>query len=63
MKANFNVKKINEQESTEKPTTEEHKQLTEAEFEEYIRKSGSAGSFMVFRSDNDKKSELGIDEV
>lgn len=63
MKGNFNVKKISELESTVESTIDEHKQLTEAEFEEYIRKSGSAGSFMVFRSDDDKKSELGIDEV
>ena len=63
MKGNFKVKKIKELENIENKIDEEGKQLTEAEFEEYIRKSGSAGSFMVFRSDRNKESELGIDEV
>ncbi len=63
MKGNFNIKKIDELESTEKETIDENNQLTESEFEDYIRKSGSAGSFMVFRSDDNKESELGMDEV
>lgn len=63
MKGNFNIKKIDELETSENDTHEEQKNLTEDEFEDYIRKSGSAGSFMVFRSDRKKESELGIDEV
>jgi hypothetical protein len=63
MKGNFNIKKINELESSNNKLTDEKSELTESEFEDYIRKSGSAGSFMVFRSDDNKESELGIDEV
>ena len=41
---------------------DEKKPLTQAEFEEYVLKSGAKGSFMVYRSKN-KEDELGIDEL
>ena len=37
--------------------------IIDESIEDFIRKSGSAGSFVVFRSDENKESELGIDEV
>jgi len=40
----------------------QQKNLTKEEFEDFIVKSGAAGSFMVFRS-NKKDDELGIDEL
>ena len=40
----------------------QQKNLTIEEFEDFIVKSGAAGSFMVFRS-NKKDDELGIDEL
>lgn len=36
--------------------------LSEKEFEDFMLKSGSKGSFMVYRSDK-KDEELGIDEL
>ncbi|MDE2590958.1 MAG: hypothetical protein KGL95_14980 [Patescibacteria group bacterium] len=63
MKANFQVKKIDEFENKTDIPIEQKDELTEEEFEEYIRNSGSAGSFMVFRSDRSKETELGLDEI
>jgi hypothetical protein len=63
MKGNFNVKKIDELVTPKNESNEIEHELTESEFEDFIRKSGSAGSFVVFRSDENKESELGIDEV
>ena len=40
----------------------EQEDLTQEEFEEFVSKSGAAGSFMIFRS-NKKDSELGLDEL
>ena len=61
-----NFKKINSQvdeQKAEKTNDEnEKKPLTQAEFEEYVLKSGAKGSFMVYRSKN-KEDELGIDEL
>ena len=61
-----NFKKIDAQvdeQKTEKTNDEnEKKPLTQAEFEEYVLKSGAKGSFMVYRSKN-KEDELGIDEL
>lgn len=37
-------------------------ELTQAEFEEFIIKSGAKGSFMIYRTDK-KDQELGIDEL
>jgi aspartyl/asparaginyl beta-hydroxylase (cupin superfamily) len=41
---------------------EGEKQLTQAEFEEYVINSGAKGSFMVYRSKHEEE-ELGIDEL
>ena len=61
-----NFKKIDAQvdeQKTEKTNDEnEKKPLTQAEFEEYVIKSGAKGSFMIYRSKN-KEDELGIDEL
>tara|TARA_B100000029_G_C17285541_1_gene855050 strand:- start:538 stop:759 length:222 start_codon:yes stop_codon:yes gene_type:complete len=38
------------------------KEITAEEFEDFIVKSGAAGSFMIFRSEK-KETELGIDEL
>jgi len=60
MKANFTIKK-----NPEEKKSGEIKQndLTEEEFEEFVSKSGAAGTFMVFRSKNKKDDEMGIDEL
>lgn len=63
MKGNFNIKRIDEFDTHEQKLNDESTQLTESEFQEYIEKSGSAGSFMIFRSDENEESELGIDEI
>lgn len=65
MKTNFKIKKNKETNSTENSTViKENKKrdLTEEEFEEFVSKSGAAGSFMVFRSKK-KDDELGIDAL
>jgi len=62
MKANFKIKKNNEANLDIEETKIESKKLTQAEFEEFIIKSGAKGSFMVYRSNN-KDDELGIDEL
>ena len=63
MKANFKIKKedwkSNVIENEDKKSTE----MTEDEFEDYIVKSGAAGSFMVFRNFKKKQYALGIDEI
>jgi len=62
MKANF--KMSNQKSDPEKHVgkDEETKELSSAEFEDFIIKSGAAGSFMIFRSGK-KDEELGIDEL
>lgn len=63
MKTNFKTKKESKSVTTRrKSETQNKKKLTQKEFEEYVSKSGAAGSFMIFRSKN-KKDELGVDEV
>tara|TARA_Y100000590_G_scaffold86224_1_gene96596 strand:+ start:6794 stop:7015 length:222 start_codon:yes stop_codon:yes gene_type:complete len=42
--------------------SDDEKEITAEEFEEFIVKSGAAGSFMIFRSDK-KETEMGIDEL
>ena len=42
--------------------SDNEKEITAEEFEEFIVKSGAAGSFMIFRSEK-KESEMGIDEL
>jgi hypothetical protein len=63
MKANFKIKEGDRgnvaNENEDKKSTE----MTDEEFEDYIVKSGAAGSFMVFRNFKKKQDELGIDEI
>jgi hypothetical protein len=42
--------------------TQETKEFTKEEFEEYMIKSGARGSFMIYRSDK-KDDELGLEEI
>ncbi|RZD47960.1 MAG: hypothetical protein CXT78_01935 [Thaumarchaeota archaeon] len=61
MKTNF--KKDESSDSSSVTNSEESKKdLTQEEFEEYISKSGTKGSFMIYRSEK-KDEELGIDEL
>jgi len=64
IKANFKLSKTTEttKESNIEQTNEPKMNLTPTEFEEYVIKSGAAGSFMIFRS-NKKEDELGLDEL
>ncbi len=62
MKTHFKTKKESKNDSAPKKPITQTKNLTQKEFEEYVSKSGAAGSFMIFRSKN-KKDELGVDEV
>ena len=65
MKANFKIKKNSfhdHKKNREVDNPNKGKKITQEEFEEFISKSGAAGSFMIFRSDN-KKEELGLDEL
>jgi hypothetical protein len=61
LKTNF--KKISTDDCVERlENNEQKKDLTPEEFEEYIRKSGARGSFMIYRSEK-KDEELGLDEL
>jgi hypothetical protein len=61
LKTNF--KKDESSDSSSVTNSEESKKdLTQEEFEEYISKSGTKGSFMIYRSEK-KDEELGIDEL
>jgi hypothetical protein len=63
LKANFKTSKPSRLGTEDNKTTEnEKKELTRAEFEEFIVKSGASGSFMVFRSDKPDE-ELGLEEI
>lgn len=62
MKTNFKPKKESKNSVIPKKTSSTKKDSTQKEFEEYIRKAGAAGSFMIFRSEN-KKDELGMEEI
>jgi len=64
LKSNFthNDKRKNNDFDKSENTEIQQKNLTKEEFEDFIVKSGAAGSFMVFRS-NKKDDELGIDEL
>jgi len=64
MKANFNIKNNKTSTDTIENNNDggSNKELTQAEFEEFIIKSGAKGSFMVYRSDK-KDDELGLDEL
>ena len=65
MKTNFEIKKnkdIDVNENQNSFIVDKKEDLTEAEFEEFIRRSGAAGSFMIFRSEK-KEDELGLDNL
>lgn len=65
IRANFKLSKENQSsfvKTSVTPKEEERKNLTKEEFEEFVIKSGAAGSFMVFRSDK-KDQEMGLDEL
>jgi len=65
MKANFAIKKNNEEKKDivkEQSSLEQTKKLTQKEFEEFIIKSGAKGSFMVYRSEK-KEDELGLEQL
>tara|TARA_B110000014_G_C19869553_1_gene450208 strand:- start:387 stop:584 length:198 start_codon:yes stop_codon:yes gene_type:complete len=64
IKANFKITKESKLDENKKVVEKpkEQEDLTQEEFEEFVSKSGAAGSFMIFRS-NKKESELGLDEL
>jgi hypothetical protein len=64
MKTNFKQKKQSKIQdySKKKPSENKRKDLTQEEFEEFVSKSGAAGSFMIFRSKN-KNDELGLEQL
>ena len=63
MKTNFKTAKPSRLDAGDcKQEDDEKKELTRAEFEEFIVKSGASGSFMVFRSDKPDE-ELGLEEI
>ena len=63
MKTNFKVSKSNTQDSNvNNNLNDPKKDLTELEFEEFVSKSGAAGSFMIFRSTK-KDDEMGLEEL
>ena len=63
MKANFKIKKDDEQKNNKEQSQIEKKEINDDEFENYIKKAGAAGSFMIFRNFKKKQDELGIDEI
>jgi hypothetical protein len=64
LKTNFKVSKSNKSDSEVpvKTSDEPINEMTELEFEEFVSKSGAAGSFMVYRSIK-KDDELGLDTL
>jgi len=60
MKTNFRKEII--EKSDVNIQTQETKEFTKEEFEEFMLKSGARGSFMVYRSEN-KDDELGLEEI
>lgn len=59
LKSNFKIKKNS---NNKKPKPKGKTEITEEEFEEFVSKSGAAGTFMIFRSTK-KDDEMGIDEL
>lgn len=59
MKSNFKPNKPTNDKSKKIKKSDE---MTEEEFEEFVSKSGAAGTFMIFRSTK-KEDEMGIDEL
>ena len=62
MKANFKIAKNEDLEKAAEVKSDNNKEVSEKEFEDFVVKAGAAGSFMVFRSTK-KDEELGIDEL
>ena len=65
MKANFKITRTKNGEPNQKPEQNQDsytKDITKEEFEDFIIKSGAAGSFMIFRSDK-KEDELVLEEL
>jgi hypothetical protein len=63
MKANFKLSKDVKHNEESVPSNDNYsKDITKEEFEDFIVKSGAAGSFMVFRSSK-KEDELGLEEL
>ena len=70
MKANFKRKRSNNIDQAEQNIDHSEQNIdhdnksdmSAEEFEEFVTKSGAAGSFMIFRSSK-KDDELGIDEL
>ena len=63
IKSNFKISKESkaDEQKVEKEV-ETREDLSQKEFEEFVSKSGAAGSFMIFRSE-EKDTELGIDQL
>ena len=59
MKSNFKPNRPTNDKSKKIKKSDE---MTEEEFEEFVSKSGAAGTFMIFRSTK-KDDEMGIDEL
>lgn len=62
IRANFKISKDGKNETNTHVENTKKDDLTKSEFEEFMMKSGSAGSFMVFRSKK-KEEELGLEEL
>ena len=63
MKTNFKKESQNLKSDTDNvENNESQKDLTPAEYEDFIIKSGAKGSFMIYRTKK-KEDELGIDEL
>ena len=73
MKGNFKIKdegktisnldsKLDENNKLIFKKNDDEKEISAEEFEDFIVKSGAAGSFMIFRSE-EKDTELGIDQL
>jgi len=61
IKANFKLSKPKDIDDAKANKDEKTKDL-KTEFEEFIVKSGAAGSFMIYRSEK-KEDELGLEEL
>jgi len=63
IKSNFKITKESKaDEQRVEKEIEDKKDYSQKEFEEFVSKSGAAGSFMIFRSE-EKDTELGIDQL
>jgi len=64
MKSNFKSSRSKNNDQTAQNTVnkDNDSNMSTEEFEEFVTKSGAAGSFMIFRSSK-KDDELGIDEL